>query len=70
MEISLEHQLACARRELRMRRQLYPAWVQMGRMRQSTADFELAAMEAIALTIQHLLEQESPQMPLLTGETS
>lgn len=38
----------CAIREVKMRRRVYPRWVEGGRMTQAAADRELAIMEAIA----------------------
>lgn len=40
--------LACAEREVGMRKRVYPAWVRAGRMTQADADREIAAMQAIA----------------------
>lgn len=39
---------ACAYRELKMRRRVYPRWVADGRMTQAEADREIALMQAIA----------------------
>jgi len=39
--------LDCARRELAMRRSVYPRWVASGKMRQTDADREVATMAAI-----------------------
>lgn len=39
--------IACARRELAMRKNVYPKWVASGRMKQDAADKEIAAMQAI-----------------------
>jgi hypothetical protein len=58
-DISLHDQLACARRELRMRTTCYPRWVQDGRMNPDTADHELAAQRAIVETLTALVEQET-----------
>lgn len=52
--ISLVDQLACARRELRMRRNVYPRWVADKRMREETAALEIARMEAIVATLEGL----------------
>lgn len=40
--------LAAVRREIAMRRRVYPRWVEAGRMTQAKADEEIAVMEAIA----------------------
>jgi hypothetical protein len=37
----------CAKRELAMRRRVYPKWVDSGRMSQDKADHEIAVMAAI-----------------------
>jgi hypothetical protein len=47
-EPTLEEMIECARREVRMRRRVYPRWVADGRMTQAAADREIASMEAIA----------------------
>ena len=38
----------CAEREVRMRRRVYPRWIEAGRMTQEQADREIAVMAAIA----------------------
>lgn len=50
--------IACAERELRMRRRVYPRWVQQERMSQTTADHEIACMQSILLTLQEKLAGE------------
>ena len=50
--------LACAQRELKMRRDIYPRWVEQGRMSQAKADFEIACMEAILADYQRAIENE------------
>jgi hypothetical protein len=49
--VSLDQQLACVRREIALRRNVYPKQVSRGRMRQSEADLEVAAMEAVLETL-------------------
>lgn len=39
---------ACIERELKMRRRVYPRWVEQRRMSQQQADREIKLMEAIA----------------------
>ena len=60
----LTDQLACAKRELAMRRTVYPKWIVQGRMNQGKADEEIQGMAAIVETIQKLfyLEQVSAEM--------
>ncbi len=42
---------ACVEREIAMRRQVYPRQVGQGKMKQATADLQIAAMEAVLLTL-------------------
>jgi cbb3-type cytochrome oxidase cytochrome c subunit len=53
-------QLACAKRELRMRRQAYPAWVQQGKMTQAWAALQVAHQEAIIATLERLVALYEP----------
>ena len=50
---------ACLERELRMRRRVYPRWVQAGKLSQAEADREITVMEAI------LADYPDPQGALL-----
>jgi hypothetical protein len=54
--ITLERQIRCAQRELRLRRQVYPQLVQDQRLPQKTADQEIACMAAIVETLKALAE--------------
>lgn len=45
--MTIDDLIACAERELKMRRRVYPKWVAIRRMKQEEADHELAAMSAI-----------------------
>jgi hypothetical protein len=47
-EITDADKLACAEREIAMRRHVYPNRVRQGLMRPTSADREIATMEAIA----------------------
>lgn len=40
--------LACIEREIKMRLQVYPRWIEKGRMTREKADHEIAVMQAIA----------------------
>lgn len=51
MSETLETQIACVRRELKMRKLSYPLWVMNGRMQQKTADHELSAMQSVLETL-------------------
>lgn len=51
-EITAEDKLACAERELKMRRKVYPRWIDDGRMTNEKAAHEIAVMEAIVVDYQ------------------
>lgn len=52
--ISLEVQVACVERELRMRERVYPRWIESGRMTRAQALAEIAAMTAVLETLRGL----------------
>ena len=49
--ITLDDQIAAVRREIAMRERVYPRQVSAGRLRQTAADRELAAMRAVLETL-------------------
>lgn len=49
--MTLDDQLAAARRELALRQRVYPGWVRGNRMSKEKADHEIAAMAAIVETL-------------------
>lgn len=53
------------RREIVMRRRLYPGWVSKGTLRQVTADRQIAIMEAIAADYAAKIEAEAAKERLL-----
>lgn len=52
--VGLDKQLACAKRELALRKRVYPNWVGAKRMTQFRAEDEIAAMAAIVETLEQL----------------
>lgn len=52
MTVTLADQIACVKRELAMRRGVYPRWIAAGRLKQEKAAAEIAAMEAVLVTIE------------------
>lgn len=50
--VSIADQIKCAKRELAMRRRVYPKWVMQGRMTKEMADHETNAMAAIVETLE------------------
>ena len=63
--MTVEEQIDAARRELRMRRRVYPRLVTDGRMTQKKADHEIAAMEAIVATLESLQPSRTTQPALI-----
>ena len=57
----LDQQIECVSREIGMRQRVYPGWVKAGRMSQTKADHEIAAMQAVLTTLQSLKSKETPQ---------
>ena len=47
----MQEQIRCVARELALRRNVYPKWVEKGRMKQDAADKEIATMEAVLQTL-------------------
>lgn len=58
--VTLERKLRCAKRELALRRKVYPRWVQKGRMTADEAIEEIAVMEQIVRDYENLLMPELP----------
>ena len=56
--------IACAKRELALRRNVYPKWVASGRMHAEQCEHEIACMEAIVVE----LENYQAQRPLTAEE--
>ena len=54
-KFSLDEQIACARREVKMRQSMYPKWVSLRRMAAHTAEIELGKMQAIVETLEGVL---------------
>lgn len=57
--ITLNQQIKAVEREIAMRSRVYPGWVSRGKMRQSEADYEMAAMRATLATLQWLQANET-----------
>jgi hypothetical protein len=56
--ITTADKLACARRELAMRKQCYPRWVEQHKMSAGQAAHQLACMEAICADYEWQLAEE------------
>ena len=60
-EIDLRMQIACVKRELRMRGKVYPRWLERDKMKPDTATYELNAMKAVLTTLEKL-SNENPDL--------
>lgn len=49
--VSVDDQIACVKREIALRKNVYPGFVQKGRMKQAEADKELERMTAVLYTL-------------------
>jgi hypothetical protein len=61
--ITLEEQIAEARRELALRKKCYPAWIKSGKLDMTTAHYQLQAQLAIVKTLMRL-DAEQRQLSL------
>ena len=52
---TLEQQMACVKREIAMRKNVYPKWVQSGRMKAEAADHEINCMTAVLRSLETLV---------------
>jgi hypothetical protein len=61
----ITEQIRCAKRELALRQRVYPGWVRKERMKLSDAQREIAAMQAIVTTLEHVraLIEAEPARP-------
>ena len=57
--ISLDNQIACIRREISLRRNVYPKLLVSGQMTQAWADFQMDAIEAVLATLVQLKEAQA-----------
>jgi hypothetical protein len=58
MMVSLSDQLQSVRREIALRKRVYPRWIASGKMTPELATREIAAMEAVERTIAELAKGE------------
>lgn len=56
--ITAADKLACAERELKMRKSVYPRWVENGKLSAGKAAHEIAAMEAIVADYEAAAEKD------------
>lgn len=51
---TIEAQIACVKREIAMRKNVYPKWVMSGRMKPEAADHEIHCMTAVLHSLESL----------------
>lgn len=56
-QFTFKQQIECAERELAMRQRVYPKWVEMKKMTQMKADYEIGCMRAVLRTLESLNRQ-------------
>ena len=64
----LDRQIACIKREIRLRHHNYPRWVSSKRMDQKTCDEEILSMEAVLMTLMRLRDADKPVQETLFAE--
>lgn len=60
--IDINRQIACVRREISMRRRVYPRWVSTGKMTQDEADRQISTMEAVQATLESVRSERQAQV--------
>ena len=55
----------CIMRELKLRKNVYPKWVELGKMKQEQADFEIATMEEVKNYFDYLQIHAEPEQQSL-----
>lgn len=60
--IDIDRQVACVRREISMRRRVYPRWVSTGKMTQDEADRQISTMEAVQATLESVRSERQAKV--------
>lgn len=58
MPYTREQKLAAVKREIALRKQVYPGMVKIGRLKQADADYQIDIFEALARDIERSIERE------------
>lgn len=64
---TLEQQIKCAKRELAMRKKVYPYRLSLGKMKADDVRHEIESMEAIIATLESLPLTQTPTTNPLNG---
>lgn len=62
MQVTIDRQIACVRRELAMRHRVYPRRIANEQMTAMKAAEEITAMEAVLTTLERLREEQMPSL--------
>lgn len=65
---TIEEKLRAVRREVRMRRRVYPGLIQRGKMSRGEADAELSVFEEIERDLEAALTAARPELDLAGGK--
>lgn len=52
--ITIDEQIQAVERELKLRRTLYPKWIEKRKIKKEKADYEIKAMEAVLESLKYL----------------
>lgn len=62
--ITLHEQIECVKREISMRRRVYPRWIAAGKMTAESGDREIARMQAVLSTLERVQHDAKRPDPL------
>ncbi len=63
-QITLEEMQIEIKRELATRKNVYPRWIENGKIKKETADFRVLVLEALNIFLQNELRKTAPQKDL------
>jgi len=59
---TIDDQIACVLREIRMRERVYPRWIAAGKLSAEKSATELACMNAVLATLQRVRDERRPEL--------
>lgn len=63
-QITLAEMSDEVKREIAMRKSVYPRWIENGKITKETADFRILVLEALQTFVQEELRRTAPQQPM------
>ncbi len=63
-QITLEEMSEEIKREIAMRKSVYPRWIENGKIKKETADYRVLILEALQIYLQEELRDKSPQQSM------